>query len=447
MRRLFLMISATLIATPALAQTPPAFDGTAARAAIKPLLDKAYPRLDAIYKDIHAHPELGFQETRTAALLAAEMRKIGFTVTTGVGKTGIVAVYKNGEGPTVLVRTELDALPMEEKTGLPYASRAQQVADGASSFVAHSCGHDSHMAWWLGTAMTLVGMKDQWRGTLMFVGQPAEELGTGAKAMIDDGLFTRWQKPNAAFAAHVAPLPAGLVIVKDGIVSSASDALEITFKGVGAHGSMPEKSIDPVLIGSRFVTDVQSVISREKDPKAFGVITVGSFVAGTVGNIIPDQATLKLTLRSYDEGTRKLLLDGVQRTARAVTAMARAPEPVITNRGGTAAVQNDGALTQRSAAMLKTAFGGEVIFLPASAPGGSASEDYSEFVNAGVPSVYLAIGGLAPALMAKAQAEKSPVPVNHSPAFAPTPEPTIKRGAEALSLAVMMVLSNPTGAK
>lgn len=445
MRKKLLAIAAGAAATPALAQTPPApaFDVAAARARIGPVLEKAYPHLDAIYKDIHAHPELGFQETRTAALLAEEMRQLGFTVTTGIGETGIVAIYKNGDGPIILVRTELDALPMEEKTGLPYASRVQQTANGSSTFVAHSCGHDLHMAWWLGTATTLVEMKDRWKGTLMFVGQPAEELGTGAKAMLDDGLFTRWPKPDFAFAAHVMPLPTGLVIVKDGVVSSASDAIDISFNGVGAHGSMPDKGIDPIMMGSRFVTDVQSVISREKDPKAFGVITVGSFVAGTVGNIIPDRADLKLTLRSYDDATRKLLVEGVERTARSVTDMARAPAPVITHQGGTAAVVNTTDLAQKAATMLKTAFGSEAVFVPASEAGGNASEDYSELVKAGIASVFFAIGGLDPALFAKAQADKTAIPVNHSPFFAPVPEATIKRGAEVLTLAALMALTEP----
>lgn len=443
MRKTLITVAAGLAAAPAIAQTggAPPFDAAAARSRIAPILDRAYPQLDRIYKDIHAHPELGFQESRTAALLAAEMRKLGFTVTTGVGKTGIVAIYKNGAGPTVLVRTELDALPMEEKTGLPYASRAQQTANGSPTFVAHSCGHDSHMAWWLGTAIALVGLKDQWQGTLMFIGQPAEELGTGAKAMLDDGLFTRWPKPDFAFAAHVAPLPAGLVILKDGVVSSASDAIDIRFNGTGAHGSMPDKSVDPVLMGSRFVTDVQSVVSREKDPKAFGVITVGSFVAGTVGNIIPDRADLKLTIRSHDDATRQLLVEGVERTARSVSDMARAPAPTITHQGGTSAVINTAALAQQASAMLKEAFGGQFIYVPASEPGGNASEDYSEFVKAGVPSIFFAIGGLDLALLAKAKAEKKPAPVNHSPDFAPVPEPTIKRGAETLTLAALMALA------
>ncbi|WP_317151627.1 amidohydrolase [Sphingopyxis indica] len=446
MHRKLLTLTTALIALPALAQAPDgappaAFDVAAAKARINATLDRQYPHLDALYKDLHAHPEVGFQETRTAALLAGEMRKLGFTVTEKVGKTGIVAIYRNGDGPTVLVRTELDALPMEEKTGLPYASRAQQEVNGELSYVAHSCGHDSHMAWWVGTAAALVAMKDQWHGTLMFIGQPSEETVSGAEAMIADGLFTRWPKPDFGFAAHVAPMPVGTVLVKDGVVSSASDAIHITFHGVGAHGSMPDKSIDPVMMGSRFVTDVQSIISREKDPKAFGVITVGSFVAGTVNNIIPDHADLKLTLRSHDDATRKLLVEGVERTARAVAEMAHAPAPTIEHPNGTNAVHNDAALSARSAAVLKTAFGKDVLFVPASEAGGNASEDFSEFIDAGVPSIFYAIGGYDPAMIARCKADGKPLPVNHSPYFAPVPEPTIKRGAETLALSVLMAMA------
>jgi hippurate hydrolase len=213
----------------------------AAKARIDASLDKNYPELDALYKDIHSHPEVGFQEERTAAILAAKMRKLGFEVTEHVGKTGVVAVYKNGPGPVVLVRTELDALPMEEKTGLSYASRFQQTVDGKLTFTDHACGHDSHMAWWVGTAQALLAMKDQWHGTLVFIGQPAEEIISGAKAMLDDGLFTKFPKPDYAFAAHVGPGPVGEVSIKQGVVTSASDTLAVTFHGVGAHGSMPNE--------------------------------------------------------------------------------------------------------------------------------------------------------------------------------------------------------------
>jgi len=261
-------------------------------------LVQSYAGLDALYKDLHAQPELGFQEVKTAARLAKEMRALGFEVTEKVGQTGIVAIYKNGPGKTVLVRTELDALPMEEKSGLPFASKVKAMWNGAESPVAHSCGHDIHMASWVGTAKALLALKDQWKGTLMFVGQPAEETVNGAQGMINDGLFKRFGKPDMGFALHVSSEPAGLVAYKPGVVSSNSDGLDIVFKGRGGHGSMPSATIDPIMMASRFVVDVQSVISREKDASQFGVITVGAFQSGTVGNIIPDSAQLRGTIRS-----------------------------------------------------------------------------------------------------------------------------------------------------
>jgi len=280
------------------------------------LVSGMYPQLQAVYEDIHSHPELGFQETRTAAKLAAEMRAIGFQVTEKVGKTGVVAIFKNGAGPTVLVRTELDALPMEEKTGLPYASKVKAVFSGRETYVAHSCGHDIHMASWLGTARTLVALKDQWHGTLMFVAQPAEELVDGAKAMLADGLFTRFGKPDFAFALHTSPAPYGTVAYNAGPITSNSDGLEITFMVRGGHGSAPDKTIDPVAIAAKFIVDVQTVVSREKDPMEFGVVTVGAVQAGTVGNIIPDTAVLRGTIRSYKPEVRAKLLEGVRRTAK-----------------------------------------------------------------------------------------------------------------------------------
>src|SRR5579871_2080050 len=251
-------------------------DVPALKAKIETSLESDYPKLDALYKDIHAHPEIAFQEEKTAAKLAAEMRALGFEVTEHVGKTGVVAIYKNGDGPTIMVRTELDALPMEEKTGLPYASHDKTIWHGRETFVDHSCGHDIHMASWVGTAKTLVALKDQWHGTLMFIAQPAEEEVAGAKAMIADGLFTRFPKPDAGFALHDGPGAYGYVTYRVGIGSSTVNGLYVKFRGRGGHGAIPQVTIDPVMMASRFVVDVQSVISREKDPTEFGVISIGS---------------------------------------------------------------------------------------------------------------------------------------------------------------------------
>lgn len=430
---------AAALAAPAQAQ--PAFDTSAATTQINATLDKQYPQLESLYKDIHAHPEVGFQENRTAALLAARMRELGFTVTEKVGKTGIVAVYKNGPGPVVMVRTELDALPMEEKTGRPYASKEKQTVNGGETFVAHACGHDVHMAWWVGTAEALLAMKDKWQGTLVFVGQPAEEIISGAKAMLEDGLFTKFPKPDYGFAAHVTAAPMNTVMVKQGVTTSAADTMYITFHGVGAHGSRPHMSVDPIVIGARFVQDVQTVVSRQLDAQKFGVITVGSFNAGTVANIIPDHADLKLTLRSYDPEVRQLLKNGVTRFAKASADMAGAPAPDIKNPEGTASVINDEALAAQEAAVLKGALKGQEVTLAAPhLPGGSASEDYSEYVAAGMTkSVFFSIGSQTPQTLAKYKAEGKTVPGNHSPYFAPEPGPAIRTGVQTLSLAVLSV--------
>src|ERR1700741_705993 len=239
-------------------------DVPALKAKIETSLESDYPKLDALYKDIHAHPEIAFQEEKTAAKLAAEMRALGFEVTEHVGKTGLVAIYKNGDGPTIMVRTELDALPMEEKTGLAYASHDKTIWQGRETFVAHSCGHDIHMASWIGTAKTLIGLKDQWQGTLMFIAQPAEEEVAGAKALLADGLFTRFPKPDVGFALHDGAFAYGNVTYRTGIGSSTVNGLFIKFHGRGGHGSSPQTTIDPVMMAARFVVDVQSVISREK---------------------------------------------------------------------------------------------------------------------------------------------------------------------------------------
>jgi hippurate hydrolase len=424
------------LATPALAQQPQPSD-LAAETGRR--LDASYPRLDALYKDIHAHPELGFAETRTAALLAKQMRSLGFEVTEHIGKTGLVAIYRNGPGPTVMVRTELDALPLQELTGLTYASHVQTEWNGRQTYVMHACGHDIHMAAWVGTADALIASKSAWSGTLMFVAQPAEEGGGGAQAMLDDGLFKRFGKPDYAFALHTAPVAYGTVQYRPGVLTSNSDDLAITFKGRGGHGADPSATIDPVLIASRFVVDVQSVVSREKDPQEPGVVTIGAIEGGSAGNIIPDKVIVRGTVRSFDPATRAKLKAGIERVAEAEAAMAGAPEPEIALGGhGYDAVVNDPALTAEMAQVFKAAFGDKASELPRP---GTPSEDYSAYVNAGVPkSLFFTTGVYDPAKFAAAQAEGKPLPYNHSPYFAPVPEPAIRTGVTAMTLAVRHVL-------
>jgi hippurate hydrolase len=402
-------------------------------AAIEKSVETDYPKLDALYKDIHAHPELAFEEVKTAAKLAAEMRALGFEVTEKVGKTGLVAVYKNGDGPTIMVRTELDALPMEEKTGLAYASHDKTDWKGSDTFVAHSCGHDIHMASWIGTAKTLVGLKDQWQGTLMFIAQPAEETVEGAKAMLADGLFTRFKKPDFAFALHDAPIPHGIVLYRLGIGSSNSDSLYVKFRGRGGHGASPQATIDPVMIAARFIVDVQSVMSREKDPTEFGVLSIGAIHAGTAENIIPDEALVLGTIRTFKPAVRAKMLAGIERTAKAAAAMSDAPAPDIKITEGAKAVMNDPAVVAVAEKALKAAFGDKLRM----SPPGTPSEDFSEFANAGVPSMMFNIGVYDMERWTAANNAGAPLAPNHSPQFAPVPKPTIETGIRAMTLAVL----------
>ena len=413
-------------ASPLLAQS---VDPAAAKARLDAMLDKEMPGLIATYRDLHANPELAMQEVRTAAVLAGRLKKLGYTVTEKVGGTGVVAVLRNGEGPTVLVRADMDALPMAEKTGLPFASKVPNAM--------HACGHDVHVTWLIAVAQGLVTLKDQWKGTVVLMGQPAEEALGGAKAMLDDGLLTRFPRPDFGLAAHVSNLPTGSVFIKEGASSSASDSYAITFHGRGAHGSMPSESIDPVVIGARFVTDVQTVISREREAGTFGVLTIGAFQAGTVPNIIPDEALVKVNLRSNDEATRNLLKDGMMRTAKAAAIMSRAGEPTIAYMGGTGAVINEAGLARSASAVLKPLLGAGVVHIPASVPPMSGSEDWSEIVNAGIPSLYLGIGGYEPGTIATLKAAGKPVPVNHSPLFAPHAESAIRTATQAIVLSIV----------
>jgi amidohydrolase len=429
-----LLASAALCAAANFSPARAEFDVIKLKAAIETSVEADYPKLDALYKDIHAHPEVAFQEVKTAAKLAAEMRALGFEVTEKIGKTGLVAIYKNGDGPTIMVRTELDALPMEEKTGLAYASRDKTNWNGQDTFVAHSCGHDIHMASWVGTAKTLLGLKDQWHGTLMFIAQPAEETVSGARAMLADGVFTRFKKPDFGFALHDGPFVYGSISYRVGIGSSNSDSLEITFHGRGGHGAAPQRTIDPVMIAARFIVDLQSVISREKDPTEFGVVSIGAIHGGTAENIIPDDVLLRGTIRTFKPEVRAKMLAGIERTAKAAAAMSDAPTPDIKITEGAKAVMNDPAVVETAAKALRVAFGDKFATSPPLTP----SEDFSEFINAGVPSMFFNIGVYEPERVAAARDGAGPqLPSNHSPQFAPVPKPTIETGVEAMTLAVL----------
>ena len=320
----------SMVALPARAE----LDVASLKQSIETSFESEYPKLDALYKDIHAHPELAFQEEKTAAKLAAEMRAIGFEVTEKVGRTGLVALYKNGDGPTIMVRTELDALPMEEKTGLPYASRDKTIWQGRETFVAHSCGHDIHMASWVGTAKTLVGLKDRWKGTLMFIAQPAEEVGVGCEGHAGRRPVHALSQARCRLCPARGAVRLRHVSYRVGVGSSNADGLYIKFNGRGGHGAVPQATIDPVMMASRFVVDVQSVISREKDPTEFGVVSIGSIHAGTAGNIIPDEAVLLGTIRTFKPDVRAKMHDGIDRTAKAVAAMANAPAPEYQDHRG-----------------------------------------------------------------------------------------------------------------
>ncbi len=291
---------------------------TGAAAAIDARIEAAMPALLDLYRDLHAHPELSFQEVRTAAALATRARALGFDVTEQVGRTGVVAVMRNGPGPVLMIRADMDALPLEEKTGLPYASRVRATTrDGIDSHVMHACGHDSHMAAWIGAAQALVAAKAAWSGTLVMILQPAEEIGLGARAMLDDGLFTRFPRPTHVIAFHdSAELPAGTIGYSPGWALANVDSVDLLVRGQGGHGAYPHTARDPIVIAARIVTSLQTLVSRERNPQDPAVVTVGSFVAGAKHNIIPDEAKLLITVRSYSDETRAALLAGIERIAR-----------------------------------------------------------------------------------------------------------------------------------
>jgi amidohydrolase len=381
--------------------------------------------LEELYKDVHKHPELSMREERTAGLAAARLRTAGFEVTTGLGKTGVVGLLQNGDGPTVMLRADMDALPVQEQTGLDYASES----DG----VMHACGHDMHVAWLAGAAARLSAVRDGWRGTLLAVFQPAEETAAGAQAMIDDGLFDSFPKPDVVLGQHVMPAPAGSIGTRAGVITSAADSFEIRMFGRGAHGSMPEASIDPVVMAAATVLRLQTIVSREIAAAQSAVLTIGALQAGTKENVIPDEAVIKLNVRTFDEGVRSHVLDAIRRIVEAESQASGAPKPPeITALDRYQLVRNDPDAAERVRAAFRTRFGDErVVEIPPI----SASEDFGSFgTEWHVPSVFWTVGGTDAATYreAKEAGRLSELPTNHNPRFAPVIHPTLETGVETL---------------
>jgi amidohydrolase len=390
--------------------------------------------LAAFYKDLHLNPELSMQEHRTGEKAAERLRTEGYTVTAGVGKTGVVGILDNGSGPTVMLRADMDALPVREQTGLAYASNATAVdPDGEPVHVMHACGHDIHVTCMSGAAALFARNRDRWAGRLMIVFQPAEETAAGAKAMIDDGLFERFAKPDVVLGQHVVPAPAGSIGWRSGTAMAAADSFEIKLFGRGSHGSRPQSSIDPIVMAASVVLRLQTIVAREVAPDEQVVVTVGSLHSGTKENIIPDQASIKLNVRTFSPNVRQRVLDSIRRIANAEATASNAPNPPeFRQLNQFPTLVNDPEATGRTISALTRHFGDERVI---ERPAVNASEDFGLFgTAAGVPSVFWTFGGLDLEYLKAAEREGrlDEIPVNHSPMFAPVIEPTISTGVEAL---------------
>jgi len=398
---------------------------------LKQQVDSVFPDAKALYLDLHQHPELSSHETRTAGVMAEKLRALGYEVTEHVGGVGVVAIMKNGPGPVVMLRTELDALPVTEETGLPYASKVKAKDDsGREVGVMHACGHDVHMATLYGTAAIMAKSKDTWHGTLMLVGQPAEETITGAKKMVDDGLFTKFPRPDIGVAMHDENgIAVGQVGITPGYSKAAADSLRITVYGKGGHGARPESTVDPVLIAASIAVRLQSIISREIHPGDAAVITVGYIQAGTKNNIIPNEAEMGLTVRSYKPEVRQHLLAAIERIAKAEAQAGGAEKmPLIENYESTSAVYNDTVLTRHLADVLASVVGKNNVVNEDPL---MTSEDWAVYVEQGIPSFYFTLGVADPQKLAAAKVRHKELPSNHSPLFAPVADPALHTGIAA----------------
>jgi amidohydrolase len=395
--------------------------------------------LPALYRHFHTHPELSFQEEKTAARLAEELTKLGVEVTTKIGRHGVVGIIKNGAGPTVMIRSDLDALPVTEATGLPYASKVVvKDKNGNDVGVMHACGHDIHITCLVGVARYLTANKDAWRGTVMLIGQPAEEIGAGALEMLNDGLFKRFPKPDFALALHVdSTMQSGKVGYRAGYILANVDSVDITMRGKGGHGAYPHTTIDPIVQAAHLVVDLQSIVSRENSPFEPAVVTVGSIRGGTKHNIIPDTCRLQLTVRSYSDKVRKSLLDAIKRKANAVAAGAGAPEPLVEFSDATPATHNDERLVDRVVPVFVRVLGSENVIQVEQSMGG---EDFSQFGLAGVPIFMFRLGSIAPQRMEEFSKSRKSLPSLHSPEYFPAPDSTIATGVTAMASAILELL-------
>ncbi len=421
-RTLALLSGCVLLTASAAAQTRPAVWTTPSAEQVNAI----YPDVESLYFDLHRTPELAMHEQQTAAKLVERVKSLGYEVTTGVGGTGIVAVLRNRQGPTVLLRTDMDALPIEEKTGLPYASHVVLKSDSGTSIpVMHACGHDIHMSSWFGTAKLMAANRDRWHGTLILIGQPAEETGEGAPAMIKDGLLTRFPKPDFALAIHdSANQPVGQVGFTPGYALAAADSVDITIFGRGGHGGRPQSTIDPVVIAARTVLALQTIVSRENNPLDPAVITVGTIHGGTKNSIIPDEVKLQLTVRSYKPEVRKRLLASIERVAKGEAMAGGAPrEPLVKVTPAANAMYNDPALTQRLVATLRGVLGQANVVEVEPV---MVFEDFAEFNLAGIPSADFWVGAVNPEKFAAAQQAGAPLPQLHSSMWAPDHAPTLR---------------------
>ncbi|AXB43811.1 amidohydrolase [Amycolatopsis albispora] len=404
------------------------------------------PDLEALYLDLHRHPELAFAEHRTAGILADRLEAAGYEVHRGIGQTGVLGVLRNGPGPVVMLRADIDALPVEEKTGLDYASTVRVTGpDGQEVPVMHACGHDMHATWLSGAAALLAGGRSAWSGTLLVVFQPAEEAGGGAAGMLADGLFELAGRPDVVLGQHVVPGPAGWVLTRPGVIMAATDALRIVLHGRGGHGSRPETTVDPAVLAASVVMRLQTIVSREISANESAVVTVGSMHVGTTHNVIADDAVIEVNVRTFDDAVRKKVLAAIERIVHGEAAAAGAPvPPEITEIGSFPVTRNDESANAGLTEAFQAHFGAERVL---EAPLVTGSEDFSEFgTAAGVPSVYWLVGGLDPELVLTAMAAgrfETDVPSNHSPRFAPVPHPTLSAGVETLVVGALHRLAPP----